>query len=128
MSRPDPRFSTPTPEQTAELVTLERDLGGDAMRRLGAINAAMHAVHPTEPHWYLQGLGTDPPFQGQGRGSAVMRPVLARADAEGTPAYLECTKASNVAFYERHGFVVEETSDGRGNEERAPDHRLRWHP
>lgn len=28
-------------------------------------------------------------------------------------------------FYERHGFAVEESTDGRGNEERAPDLRLR---
>ena len=26
--------------------------------------------------------------------------------AEGVPAYLECTKQRNVAFYERHGFAV----------------------
>jgi GNAT superfamily N-acetyltransferase len=31
-------------------------------------------------------------------------------------------------FYERHGFVVEETGDGRGNEERAPDLRMHRHP
>lgn len=96
----------PNPQQIDELASLERDLDAATMRRLGTINTAMHAVHPDGDHWYLQGLGTDPVAQGQGRGSAVLRPVLDRADAEGTPAYLECTKQRNVAFYERHGFEV----------------------
>jgi hypothetical protein len=32
--------------------------------------------------------------------------VLERCDAEGLPAYLESSKASNVPFYERFGFRV----------------------
>jgi len=57
-------------------------------------------------HFYLQGLGVDPPRQGEGLGSAVMQPVLGRCDAERMPAYLETTKERNVGFYEQHGFVV----------------------
>ena len=37
---------------------------------------------------------------------------------------------SNVGarrFYERHGFVAVEETDGSGNEERAPDVRYAWH-
>ena len=67
---------------------------------------AITKVHPAEPHFYLSGLGTDPPRQGEGLGSAAMAPVLARCDAEGVPAYLESTKERNVAFYEHHGFEV----------------------
>lgn len=62
--------------------------------------------HPTEPHYYLAILGVDPSAQGQGLGSAVVRPMLDRCDTEGVPAYLESSKESNVAFYERHGFRV----------------------
>jgi ribosomal protein S18 acetylase RimI-like enzyme len=39
------------------------------------------------------------------------------------------TFASNVdaqRFYERHGFVVVEATDGSGNEEKQPDLRLAW--
>ena len=64
---------------------------------------AITAVHPAEPHFYLSGLGTDPPLQGGGFGSAAMAPVLARCDAEGIPAYLESTKERNVTFYEGAG-------------------------
>lgn len=31
-------------------------------------------------------------------------------------------------FYERHGFVAVEETDGSGNEERAPDVRYQWAP
>lgn len=64
-----------------------------------------------ERHWYLMTLGVDPPRQGQGIGSALIQPVLARADAEALPCYLETTKERNLAFYRRHGFdVLRETS------------------
>jgi GNAT superfamily N-acetyltransferase len=62
--------------------------------------------HPSAPHWYLAILGTDPPWQGRGLASAVLAPVLARCDAEGTSAYLETATPENVPFYEHHGFVV----------------------
>ncbi len=85
----------------------------------GAIKvlSAVERVHPTEPHWYLALLGTDPDFQGRGYGSAVLAPILERCDTEGTPAYLESSKEANVPFYERHGFEVTGTLDlakGRG--------------
>ena len=66
----------------------------------------MEQHHPKVPHWYLGTLGTDPPYQGRGVGSALLRPVLERCDEEGTPAYLESSKASNIPFYRRHGFEV----------------------
>jgi GNAT superfamily N-acetyltransferase len=62
--------------------------------------------HPDEPHLYLAVLGTDPPAQGRGIGTALMRPGLDRCDHEGWPAYLESSKESNVAFYGRFGFRV----------------------
>jgi len=66
-------------------------------------------LHPKEPHWYLATLGTDPDHQGRGVGSALVQPVLARADEEGMPAYLESSKERNVPFYARFGFeVIEE--------------------
>lgn len=64
--------------------------------------------HPTEPHYYLSVLGTDPEQQGRGIGSALIAPVIAQCDATGQAAYLESSKESNVAFYERHGFAVTE--------------------
>ena len=62
--------------------------------------------HPRWPHWYLSVLGTDPPAQGRGLGSAVMEPVLSRCDEQGLGAYLESSKESNVPYYRHHGFEV----------------------
>ncbi|MCZ7525825.1 MAG: GNAT family N-acetyltransferase [Acidimicrobiia bacterium] len=60
--------------------------------------------HPTEEHWYLDIIGTDPDHQGTGVGSALLRPVLARCDDEVLPAYLVSSNVANIPFYERHGF------------------------
>ena len=62
--------------------------------------------HPTEPHYYLAILGVEPSAQGTGLGSKVLQPMLDRCDSEAVPAYLESSKRSNIAFYERHGFRV----------------------
>lgn len=79
--------------------------------------AELEKAHPTEKHWYLALLGTDPDHQGRGYGSAVLAPILDRCDATHTAAYLESSKEKNVPFYERHGFTVTERIEvdrGRG--------------
>jgi GNAT superfamily N-acetyltransferase len=100
----------PPPEVVADLGPL-RDILADGLGRFIAAMHAMHAVHPSEPHWYLQGLGTDPARQGEGLASAALEPVLARCDEAGVPSYLESTKERNVAFYERRGWRVTGTID-----------------
>lgn len=66
----------------------------------------VETVHPKEPHWYLQVLGTDPAKQGKGFASLIMRNQLARIDVSGLPAYLESSKASNIPIYRSFGFEV----------------------
>jgi len=61
-------------------------------------------------HLYLALLGVDPEFQGKGYASRLLKPVLARLDAEKTPAYLETSVEDYVAMYRHFGFeVIEET-------------------
>jgi GNAT superfamily N-acetyltransferase len=93
------------PEAAAAMAPI-LDLLGDGDARFRAAEDTMRANRPSELHFYLQGLGTDPPRQGAGLASAAMQPVLDRCDAEGIPAYLESTKERNVGFYQRHGFEV----------------------
>ena len=95
------------PAAALRLLPLVRHTGLRTVRTLRLL-AAVDARHPRVPHWYLGVLGTDPPRQGQGLGSAVVGPVLERCDAEGLPAYLESSKERNVPFYRRHGFEVTE--------------------
>ena len=64
----------------------------------------MDQLHPHEPHEYLWFVGVVPAAQGCGLGSALIAPVLRRADRAGHPAYLEATSPQNKALYERHGF------------------------
>lgn len=84
---------------------------GGLPRAIGALDL-MEKKHPqAPPHYYLLAIGVDPPYQGQGIGTQLMAPILARCDAEGVPAYLESSKERNVALYERNGFKVVETFD-----------------
>lgn len=92
---------------TPRLVWTLRGRLGSAVRSV----AAIEAVHPVESHWYLAVLGTEPARQGEGIGSALLAPVLARCDRDWVPAYLESSKESNIAFYQRLGFEVTGTID-----------------
>jgi GNAT superfamily N-acetyltransferase len=85
----------------AMLVELVADRRGEVMAFLGSVIVA----HPVPPHWYLSAVGTRPDRQGAGGGAATLRPVLARCDREGLPAYLESSNPKNLAFYHRLGFV-----------------------
>lgn len=87
-----------------------RLFGTGVLHALSALNQ-IDRQHPSEPHWYLGVLGTDPDHQGKGIGSSLLAPVLRRCDDEGMPAYLESSKEQNVPFYERHGFAVTGTYD-----------------
>jgi GNAT superfamily N-acetyltransferase len=79
--------------------------GADAIRTMATMDQ-VEKVHPREPHWYLQAIGTDPDRQGKGFGGIVMRHQLAQADAEGLPAYLESSKEKNIPIYASFGFEV----------------------
>ncbi len=88
-------------------------LGWTGLRRYIAVENYCGEVHKRVVpgrHWYLWGLGVKPSRQGQGIGGMLMQPVLARADVDHLPCYLETTNERNVPFYEKHGFNV--VSDG----------------
>ncbi len=66
----------------------------------------VHTRLMPQPHWYLSVLGVAPACQGQGLGSALLKPVLEKADATNMPCYLEAVTEKNVAFYQKRGFEV----------------------
>ena len=57
-------------------------------------------------HWYLWALGAEPGCQGRGIGGRLLQLVLAQADSDGLPCYLETHAERNLAFYQKWGFEV----------------------
>ena len=49
-------------------------------------------------------LGTRPDRQGTGVARGLLEPMLARADDDHLPVFLETGARANLAFYERFGF------------------------
>jgi len=92
------------PSVTAEAPRL--DLPAAELRRIRAYDAAVEAVLPTYPHWYLGVLATRPDHAGRGLGRRLMAHGVARAHADGVPAVLETMNPSNVDLYVRAGWQV----------------------
>lgn len=75
----------------------------------------------------LDQLYLAPEYRGRGLGDRFM--ALAKERRPGGLS-LWCFQVNGLArrFYERHGFVEVERTDGAHNEEREPDVRYRWMP
>ena len=82
--------------------------GGGRMKYAGDYIDAMHKRLAPFKHWFLQTIGVEPRFQGQGYAGELLRPMLARIDEEGLPCYLETLDEKNVRLYEHFGFKVVE--------------------
>lgn len=85
---------------------LEGTTFGKWQHRAGRLAVAMQRHHPRQPSYHFRDIGVLPEKQGQGLGSALMRPTLDRCDREGLPAYLEATSERSAALYERLGFQL----------------------
>jgi RimJ/RimL family protein N-acetyltransferase len=78
---------------------------GLRLPRARRLQRLFESNHLREPHYYIRYLGVATRFQGQGLGTALLRPTLDRCDKEGVPAYLEASSERSAALYERIGFV-----------------------
>lgn len=67
------------------------------------------------PCWYLFILGVEPRRQRRGLGSALMHPVLDRADKANVACYLETENERNVPFYKKQGFDTIVNGEEAGN-------------
>ena len=101
------------------MVTLRRDARRRFLKGESHVGR-MHKRLIRSPHWYLLALGVMPEAQGRGIGGGLLRPVLARADAERLPCYLETQTEDNVRFYERRGFDVVEAGELPGQRVSVP--------
>jgi GNAT superfamily N-acetyltransferase len=69
---------------------------------------------------FVDQLYVDPGLTGRGIGSALLA-VAKRERPQGLRLWTFQTNTGARRFYERHGFVEVRRTDGRDNEERAPD-------
>lgn len=74
--------------------------------------------------WVAQ-LYVEPSHQRRGVGGALLERAKLRSP-EGLELWTFESNVESHRFYERHGFVLVESTDGSNNEERAPDRRYRW--
>ena len=58
------------------------------------------------PHWYLLAVGAKPSGQNENVEGLLLEPLLARADSDDLPCYLETFNDNYLFFYERHGFRI----------------------
>jgi GNAT superfamily N-acetyltransferase len=104
--RPKPvATAAPTDLATRTWATYRVLAGPGAAARLARYNGAIASSTPQEPYWYLGVLATRPSAQGQGLASAVLAPVLTKADRDGLPCCLETSTAGNRRFYDHRGFT-----------------------
>jgi GNAT superfamily N-acetyltransferase len=76
---------------------------------------------------WLEQLYVLPRAQGRGIGSALVEHAKRERPA-GLQLWAFASNTPARRFYESHGFVAVEHTDGSGNEERAPDVRYQWMP
>ena len=75
------------------------------------------------PGW-IDHLYVDPDFHGLGIGSELVR--LAQGQQDELRLYTFQANTRARALYERHGFGIEELTDGARNEEKMPDVTYLW--
>ena len=90
--------------------------GASRMQAYGRYVDNVHRKLVPYPHWYLQIIGVDPAYQGQGFASQLIRPMLERIDREHLPCFLETNIEKNVAIYQRFGFGVVSEDEIPGTE------------
>lgn len=76
---------------------------------------------------WIDQLCVDPAWSGRGLDDRLLEVARHRFPA-GLQRWTFQADAPAREFVERHGFTVAETTEGRGNEERAPDVRYEWIP
>lgn len=110
LATPPWRYPLPAPPPGPQLLALLRQ-GPVTRARWARVFEHLDRLHPPPPHWYLATLGVVPEARGSGLGRALLDCLLARADADACPCYLETDRPENLAFYHAAGFEVERESE-----------------
>merc|ERR1719476_399935 len=81
-----------------------------ALEQIGNVEAELHQKHGSGPHYYIQIAAVDPPAQGLGHSSRMLRRVSELADSEKLPCFLLTAGPTGtpkkVAIYSCFGYEV----------------------
>ena len=88
----------------------------------GAVVGFLALDGPLITNLYLR-----PDHRSRGIGSALLEEAK-RQRPDGLELWVFEPNRGAIRFYERHGFITERQSDGRGNEEKVPDRLMIWRP
>lgn len=101
-----------SPDEETMIELFQTTLSKERQEQALSVLEQLDGYHPSEEHWHLPVIGTDPTKQRKGSGSALMKHALAICDEEGCPAYLESSNPENISLYVRHGFEIVGTVHG----------------
>lgn len=111
LNHPPGAHPLPFTAETRKIFKIVRRSGiyglGRWLRWLHGIGRA----HPRTPHYYLEAIGVEPDFQGQGVGSLLLRALTARADTERLACFLETANPANLSLYRRFDFQIVAQTD-----------------
>ena len=97
------------PTLRSRLSSIAPQLGLKEFRRGLRVGMHLDAVHHRlvrGHHWSLLAQAFEPTRQKEEVGATLLEPVLARANAEGLPCYLETFNEEDLHFYVRYGFRI----------------------
>lgn len=80
---------------------------GECADRAVLISRLLEEHHPCgQDHYYVVFNAVHPDQQNRGVGSGILRRILARADAAGSGAYVECSTPRSLKLMARHRFTA----------------------
>ena len=79
---------------------------GERETVIRAIDEFIRSGRPSEPHWFLDTIATEPALFGRGLAGRLLAHDLELRDQAGEICALDTHTPRQVAFYERHGFEV----------------------
>lgn len=102
---------TPSPRAMLRIAKLLVTKGPRLIRYVRARGRALSQAHKYGA-WHLAFLATHPAHQRRGVARLLLDHVLLRAEADGTPVWLETSEPVNVTIYEKFGFATLASVEG----------------
>ena len=110
IAHPPGAYPLPIPVQLGILLKTAARTGFYGLGRWLMWLSRIDKQHPKSPHYYLEFIGVDPAWQGNGLGSSILHHLVSKADQDRVGCFLETGNPRNVPLYQRFGFqtVAEE--------------------